>query len=251
MQDYYLLLLFLAGVAAGFINTMAGGGSLLTLPMLIFLGLPSAMANGTNRVALLAQNITAVAGFRQKGYFDFKYGMLLGLPAMLGSLLGARLAVNLPDALFNRILAIVMLIVLFVILFEPHKRFINYDGKTSRYKKIITVVLFFFLGIYGGFIQAGTGFIIIAGLSVLTGMSLVKINSLKVFVVGLYMATSLAVFFFSGNVNWGIGLILAAGNSTGAWLGSAFAVAKGDKWIKVVLFVAVVAMALRLLFNSM
>ncbi|MEW6624109.1 MAG: sulfite exporter TauE/SafE family protein [Bacillota bacterium] len=248
MPDYYIVLVLAAGVVAGFLNTVGGGGSLLTMPMLIFLGMPSAMANGTNRVAVLVQNLVAVAGFRHKGFFDLKFGLLLGVPAMAGSVLGAKLAINLPDEVFNKVLALVMLLVLVVILFEPHKKYIKYDNEEmSREKKILAAAAFFFIGVYGGFIQAGVGFIIIASLSVLTGLSLVKINSLKVFVVGLYIITSLIVFVQSGNVNWVIGLILAAGNAVGAWLGTVFAVSKGDKWIKVVLSVSVIAMALKLL----
>ena len=247
MPDYYIPLILITGIVAGFLNTVGGGGSLITMPMLIFFGMPSAMANGTNRIALVVQNIVAVAGFRHKGFFDLRFGLMLGIPAMIGSILGASLAINLADEVFNKILAFVMLIVLFVILFEPHKKYIKYEEELSNEKKWLAGVVFFFVGIYGGFIQAGDGFIIIASLSILTGTSLIKINSLKVFVVGLYIITSLIVFLLSGNVNWLIGLILAAGNGAGAWLGSIFAVSGGDKWIKWVLSASVIAMALKLL----
>ncbi len=247
LPDYYIILVLLTGIVAGFLNTVGGGGSLITMPILIFLGMPSAMANGTNRVALLVQDIVAVLGFRSKGYFDLKFGLTLGIPAMVGSIIGARFAVNLPDDIFNKILAVVMMLILVVIIFEPHKKFIKYESEISKEKKWLSIIVFFFIGIYGGFIQAGVGFIIIASLSILTGLSLVHINSLKVFVIGMYILTSLIVFGVSGNVNWMTGLLLALGNATGAWLGSIFAVSRGDKWIKVVLSVSVIAMALKLL----
>ncbi|MBZ4687220.1 MAG: uncharacterized protein PWQ96_837 [Clostridia bacterium] len=243
-----VLLILATGMLAGFFNTMAGGGSLLTMPVLIFLGLPSAVANGTNRIALLIQNIVAVANFRNKGYFDLKLGLMLGIPALLGSIVGANIAVSLNDELFNKILAIVMLVVLFLILKKPHRKLTSSEEENvTRKQKIASVITFFFIGIYGGFIQAGVGFIIIAALTVLTGMSLVKINSVKVFVILIYMISSLGIFVFNGKVNWILGFTLAIGNSLGAWIGSNFAVKKGDKFIKGILFVAVIAMAAKLL----
>ncbi|MDI3534593.1 MAG: uncharacterized protein PWQ82_958 [Thermosediminibacterales bacterium] len=247
MPLFHIILILITGIAAGFLNTVGGGGSLLTMPMLIFLGLGSAMANGTNRVAVMVQNIVATINFRRKGFFDYKLSLMLGIPAVLGSIVGARFAISLPDEIFNKILAAIMLMVLAVILFQPHKRFVSVQENLSSKRKAAAVIAFFFVGIYGGFIQAGVGFIIIATLSVLTGLSLVKINSLKVFIVAIYTLSSLLVFLISGNVNLILGLILAVGNGIGAWLGSNFAVAKGDKWIRVILAISVIAMAAKLM----
>ncbi|MCF8010237.1 MAG: sulfite exporter TauE/SafE family protein [Clostridiales bacterium] len=245
------VLILIIGIAAGFINVLAGGGSLLTMPVLIFLGLPSAVANGTNRIALLVQNIIAVYNFKNKGFFDWKLSLLLGIPAVLGSIVGANIAITLPDQVFNKILGVVMLMVLILILWEPQKKIALQDDKDtnelSTGRKIMSAAAFFFVGIYGGFIQAGVGFIIIASLSLLAGMTLVKINSIKVFVVGVYMLFSLVVFIINGQVNWMLGAALAVGNGIGAWLGSNFAVDKGDKWIRRVLFITVIFMAAKLL----
>ena len=91
----YALLTF-TGMFAGFLNSVAGGGSLLTLPVLIFLGLPGAtIANGTNRLAIMLQNIVGVVGFRRKGVSDFSYGILITLPAMLGAVFGTLLVIKL------------------------------------------------------------------------------------------------------------------------------------------------------------
>lgn len=247
MSILTVIFILLAGTAAGFMNTLAGGGSLITLPVLIFLGLPSAVANGTNRIALMLQNITAILNFKRKGYFDLKLSLLLGIPAVLGSILGAQLANTMSDQLFNQILAVVMIVMLALILWNPTRKFNPTQENLSRKRRIIAVIAFFFVGIYGGFIQAGVGIIIIATLSLITGLNLVKINSLKVFVVALYTISSLAVFILNGNINWILGLTLAVGNSIGAWLGSTFAVLKGDKLVKVVLTIAVLLMAGHLL----
>ncbi len=246
MNTLHIVLTISAGVLAGFLNTVAGGGSLITMPVLIFLGLPSAVANGTNRIAIMAQNIVAVTNFRSKGFFDLKPGLMLALPATLGAIAGSKIAVSLPDYIFNKVLAVVMIAVMALIVFNPHKR-TKTDSKLMSYKsKAAGMIVFFFIGVYGGFIQAGVGFIIIAALTFITGYSLVRINSLKVFIVAAYMLSSLAVFVLSGKINWLYGLCLASGNGLGAFLGSSFSVKKGDAWIKAVLVIAVIGMALKL-----
>jgi len=247
MDIFRLALIIIVGIIAGFFNTVAGGGSLITMPVLIFLGLPSAVANGTNRVALMAQNIVAITNFRHKGYFDWRLGILLAIPAVLGSILGSNIAVSLPDNIFNKILAVIMVIVLIFILWQPQKKLKGKEETLSLRNKIICVIIFFGVGVYGGFMQAGVGFIIIAALTLITGYSLVRINSLKVFVIAIYTISALSVFIWHGKVDWLYGLCLAAGNSLGGYLGSTFSVKKGDKWIKVILIIAVTAMSLKLL----
>lgn len=249
-MDYLKIILILgAGIAAGFINTLAGGGSLLTLPALIFAGLPAAVANGTNRIAIMVQTITAVSNFKKKGFFNLKLSLMLAIPAVLGSLLGARIAISIPDEIFNQILAVVMVIMMAIILINPTKRFGRVVENLSTKRKLTAVITFFFVGIYGGFIQAGVGFIIITSLTLITGLSLVKINSIKVFVVGVYTISSLLVFIFSGNINYIYGFILAIGNGFGAWLGSTFAIKKGDKWIRIILIITLIIMAINLMLK--
>lgn len=242
-------LILITGVAAGFINTIGGGGSLLTIPMLIFLGLPAGTANGTNRIAIIVQNIVGVTNFRSKGFFYPKQSFILGIPAILGSILGAKVAVTISGELFERILAIVMIIVLVIILTRPEKKFIKeIDSENlSTLRLLIAMIAFFGVGLYGGFLQAGVGFIIIVALTLITGMSLVKVNSLKVFIILIYTIASLLVFFVNGKVDIILGLTLAVGNALGAYLGSNFVVSKGDKWIRVFLVITILAMSAKLL----
>ena len=244
-------LILVTGVFAGFLNTVAGGGSLLTLPVLIFLGLPPATANGTNRVAVFVQNASGIMGFRRKGVSDFGYSALLTLPALVGAWFGAKIAVEMNEIVFNRVLAGIMLAVLLLTIFNPTKRLQSETANLSIARKIIGMVVFFFVGIYGGFIQAGAGFIIIAALTLTNGFDLVRTNAIKLFVVFFYTVIALFVFIRSGNVQWGLGLTLAVGNATGAWIGSHWAVDKGDKWIRVVLVVAVLAFAIRLFWKTL
>ncbi|KKL87436.1 hypothetical protein LCGC14_1934730 [marine sediment metagenome] len=252
MEIWQIPVIFIVGVTAGVINTLAGGGSLLTLPILIFLGLPTAMANGTNRFAIMVQCLFAVAGFKRKGISNFKLSLLLSAPALIGAIVGAQVAVDMSDALFKRVLAIIMLLVLGLILWNPTKKWqINpqYDGDTIGLgwnRLIITMIVFFFIGIYGGFIQAGVGFIIIAALTTISGLNLVDTNSHKVFIVGIYTVFALLVFAFNGKICWTVGIALAAGNGLGGWLGSHWAVARGERWLRLILAVCVVAMVMKL-----
>lgn len=245
-----IIILLAVGVFAGFLNTLAGGGSLLTLPILIFLGLPTATANGTNRVALVAQNSVAVWNFRRKGFFDWRLGLILGIPAMLSSIIGARLAIYTPDAVFNKILAVIMLLVLWLTVMPKKKKNVSEaQEQISRKQKVIGIIGFIIIGIYSGFMQAGIGFVIIAFTEMLFQISLVKVNSIKAFVIGLCMISSLATYVIHGNVQWFYGILLAVGQGVGAWLGSNFAVDKGEKWIRRILVLTVVSMSAKLFFH--
>ena len=219
---------------------------MLTIPMLIFLGLPSATANGTNRIAIEVQNIAAILGFRRKGVDDWKLGLQFAIPATLGAIVGARIAIDLPESVFRGVLAVIMLLVLGLILWNPTHRLKKYEAPMTPLRRLVTMVALFCAGVYGGFIQAGVGFILIATLVTGTGLDLVRVNSHKVLIVALYTLFAIAVFAASGKINWGLGIVLAIGNGLGGWIGSSFAVSKGEKWVRGVLIVAVLAMALRL-----
>ena len=243
-----LALVLVVGVAAGFLNTVAGGGSALTMPMLIFLGLPSSVANGTARVAIMLQNITAVASFRGKGHFEPALSLQLGLPALAGAVVGSRIAVDISDSVFNMVLAGVMVLVLVSIFFKPKRSTAQAAGPQpapTGGRRVGLMAIFFAIGVYGGFIQAGVGFLIMSSLIFLTGYDLVRINAVKVAVILVYTVAALTVFLLGGKVEWGPGLTLAVGNSAGAWLGARFSVAGGEVWIRVILIIAVLVMAVR------
>lgn len=249
MELWHAPLLIGLGTIAGFINAVAGGGSLLTLPLLIFLGLPPAIANGTNRVSVLALTATAAGGYASKGINTFPYSLWLGLAAIPGALLGAWLAVDIDGDLFNKILAGIMIIALASILLDPiMKKKMGGVERMETKHKVINILLYFMIGVYGGFIQAGIGFVMLVTLSMVHRMDLAKANSIKVSVVFIYTLAVLGFFIWQDKVNWLYGITLAIGTSAGAWIGSRWAVKKGDIWIRVILVVMVVAMAVKLFF---
>lgn len=245
---YHYPLLILVGFVVGFINTVAGGGSLLSLPFLIFLGLPSNIANGTNRVAIVVQTALATAGFKSKGVSTFPFNAYLGIAAFVGAIIGAYIAVDVTGEVFNRILAMVMIAVVVIIVFSPKMNVVHLKERLTGKYLWLGMLGFFFFGIYGGFINAGLGFLMMLFLHYVNRMSLVRSNATKVAVVFFYMVAALAVFAFNDKVNWKIGLILAIGNGSGAWFSSRFSVKMGDGFIKIFLVFMVVIMAIKLWF---
>ncbi len=240
----HFLILFGVGLLAGTINVMAGGGSTLTLPTLIFLGLDAATANGTNRVAIALQNIFATLSFRQEKVSRFRQSLTFALWAMPGAIAGAIVAVRISDAWFQRILGIVMIVIV-ISMMLPRR-----GGKETTPEGIKSWWVYpalFGIGFYGGFIQMGVGFLFMAAFYHLLRMNLVFVNMHKVVVILLYTGPTLLVFALSGNVDWALGLSLAAGNALGAWWAAKLAVRKGEKFIRYVLIVAVLIMAAKIL----
>jgi len=240
--------LIFIGFIAGGINTIAGGGSLLTLPILIFLGLPPNVANGTNRIAILFQNIFTTAGFKSKGVITFPFSIYIGVAALVGSLIGTQIAVDIKGETFNKILALIMVIIVFYMVFKPKTTIENAIEKTSGKHLWLSILLFFFVGIYGGFIQAGVGFIILLVLSSVNNLSLVKSNAVKVTVVLIYTIASVIVFAYNDKIDWQMGLTLAIGNAAGGWFASRWSVNKGDGLVRKFLIVMVIIMAIKLWF---
>jgi hypothetical protein len=239
-----ILILFIVGAVAAFINVNAGGGSSLTLPVLIFLGLDPTVANGTNRVAIIFQNISAVHSFKNENFFELKNSLILSALTLPGAIAGAIIAVEIDDDLFQKILAMVMILIIITMLL-PQKKV----DKTNLNFKIdwkITLAMIV-VGFYGAFIQVGVGFLLMASFQYLMKLDLIRVNMHKVFVVLVFTVPALIVFILTDNINWYYGLTLSAGNAFGGWWGAKLSVKKGEKLIKFVLIVAILIMAVKLL----
>jgi uncharacterized membrane protein YfcA len=249
MEWYYYIIVVLVGIVAGIINTLAAGGSLLTLPVLMALGLPPNMANGTNRIAIFLQNVVGVGRFHKMKVMDFPSGFRVGLPAALGAIAGAFIAVNLNDEAMKLAIAGVMILVFFLILLKPN-RWINSHEEHPPIPYWLQVIVFFFVGVYGGFIQAGVGFFLLTSLVLGSGFELLKANALKLFVILLYTPLAIVIFFIHGDVNLTLGLVLAVGNMTGAWIGTRMAVKRGAKFIRYFVLVAILFAATKLILDA-
>ncbi|WP_447975477.1 sulfite exporter TauE/SafE family protein [Nitrospira sp. Kam-Ns4a] len=241
-------LLAAAGCMAGAVNVIAGGGSFLTLPLLIFLGLPATVANGTNRVAILLQNVAAVWGFHRHGVLDWRALAWAAVPATIGSVFGAWAALAVGDEVFKKILAILMVAVTLWTLWDPFAERQLAEGVRSGEVGSPGLALglgFFLVGVYGGFVQAGVGFLVLAG-TTWAGLDLIRGNAVKVLTVLASTAVSLAIFVSAGKIHWGMGLALAAGMVAGGLVGVRLTVLKGHAWVKGVVTATVVAFAVKL-----
>lgn len=245
---YAYLLLFGVGVVAGTLNVLAGGGSFITLPVMIFLGLPATVANGTNRVAILVQNVGAVAGFSRHRLVRRSWILRAAVPALLGAGFGTWLAVVMGDRAFEKLLATLMVAVTLWTLWDPAGKARQTEEMGEAFGPAGRWALaggFFLVGVYGGLVQAGIGFLILT-LTTLAGLDLVRGNALKVLLILIFTPLSLAIFAATDNVNWAMGGALGAGTFLGGLLGVRITVLKGHAWVKRVVLVAVIVFAVKL-----
>lgn len=234
-----IVLLIISGVMVGFINTLAGGGSIISLSVLIFFGLPATVANGTNRIAISLQTLIATGSFKQQKVLDHKKGLILAIPAVIGSILGAKIAADINEVIFERAMAVIIIIMLFFILYKPQRWLIGKEDLIREKIKVWQVILFFFIGVYGGFIHIGVGYLLLGGIVLGVGYDLVKANAIKVLIVLLYTPFALFVFIINGQVDYKLGFILAIGNVIGAFVASRMAVSWGANFVRWVMVVIV------------
>lgn len=250
------LLLFAVGALSAALNVVAGGGSFLALPVMIFLGLPATVANGTNRIAILAQNVAAVWGFQRHRLVAWDLLSSAAVPAVVGAGLGTWAAIEIGDETFRRTLAVIMVAISLWSLWDsPGRRDPESPGaqrgeagrlrEGDRLGRTGVAIAFFLAGFYGGFVQAGVGFLLLAA-TTQAGLDLVRGNALKVLVILAFTPLSLALFALGGKVAWGMGAALAAGSVLGALVGVRLTVLKGDRWVRQVVTVTVIAFAVLL-----
>lgn len=245
MELSSVFILFAAGIAAGFVNVIAGGGSSLTLPALIFLGLDSSVANGTNRIGVLLQNVSAVYSFKNEKYLETAASLRLAIATLPGSIAGAILSTQLSNDVFNKILGIIMIGIIIMMIIPKNKN--KYPDIETKHIPISAHISMLFIGFYGGFIQVGIGFLLMAALRELLKVNLIRVNMHKVFVVLISTVPAFMVFILTNNVHWGYGLCLASGNVLGAWFSAKIQVKKGEEFIRIFLVIVILGMAVKLL----
>ena len=233
------------GALAGFINILAGGGSFLTVPILIFMGMPATLANATNRLGIFMQSLTGVGKFHSYGVFPLRFSILVTIPAVFGSVAGTWLATVVSDHAFKKYLAIFMVLMTLATFLKPgrmlQKRAIDYSP--GRWAAIVAA--FFGIGLYGGFIQAGVGFLILSAM-LLTGYDFVAGNATKTFTILIFTFVSLLIFMVKGMVQYAPGLALGLGSMVGAVLGAKVTVQKGNVFIQRFVVVTVLLFAVLL-----
>jgi uncharacterized membrane protein YfcA len=166
--------------------------------------------------------------------------------ALPGAIAGSIIAVNISDELFKDILGYAMIGVIISMVFRKSNQKKN-QSKSLHHNSWFIYPAMFAIGLYGGFIQVGVGFVLMASIYHLMKIGLVRVNMHKVFIVFIYTIPALLVFIFTSNVNWKFGLALAAGTASGAWWSAKVSVKKGEGIIRIVLMILMLIMSLILL----
>ena len=243
MEPLDVVLLLVGGLAAGVINTMAGGGSLLTVPLLVLAGVPGNVANGSNRIGILTSNVTAAATFRRLGVSGLTRILPVLVPVAIGAAAGAVLVGQLADETFDRVFGFLMVPVLIMSLRQPS---VEAKQTGDRWSSPMAALVFFGIGLYGGAFQAGLGLFLVLALSQ-SGLDLVVANNIKVLVTLVVTLAALPVFILGGRVDWVPALVLAVGFAAGGFMGARFTVRGGDRIVRPVLVLSVLGFSGRLL----
>jgi uncharacterized membrane protein YfcA len=248
MNITYDFILIFVGILVGFINTLAGGGSSVLYPILIFMGMPIHTAIGTSRVGFIAQGIFSVAGFKSKGIFIFPFNLYAAVAAMTGGLIGAWISLQVPSKNLTRILAFIMIMIAFLILIQAKINNHNKKYRISGKWLWISLIVYFFIGMYGGFIQAGMGFMIILAGTLINHFNLTQANSIKALIVLILTIPTLLMFALEDKVNWQAGFAIAIGTALGSWLTSRWSVSVNEKYIRIFIAFIIVILAGKLYY---
>jgi uncharacterized membrane protein YfcA len=246
----HIILVLFTGLICGIINTLAGSGSLISLPILMFIGLPPHVANGTNRIGILFQNIVSTRNFKKQKILDVKMGWKVAIPSILGSVTGAFIVLELNERAIEIAVGVVLFIMLIPIFLKPGRWLQGSKPEDMASGQTLRFIIFFLIGAYGGFIQAGVGIFLLSALVLNAGYDLVKANALKVFINLIFTPFALAVFIYKGQIDIVAGLVLAVGNSIGAYFASKYAVAWGAAFVRYVLIIVILGAGTKLLFFS-
>lgn len=241
------IVLIISGILVGFINTLAGGGTVVSISLFMFLGLPPVIANGTNRIPIIFQTLTAVFLYQKKKMIDWGKGIKLSIPIVLGNISGAFLANFLPGNIFSYLFAVIVLLFGFSMIFDPNRWIRENKALQIKPVSIIQYLTYFFLGIYGGFAHVGIGYMFLGMLVLVSGYDLIKANVFKIVFVMCSVPFSLIVYASQGHVDWGAGLIHAIGNVIGAYIGVRFAIKKNISFIRYIVLSLVFLVILQLL----
>ncbi|MEM6268562.1 MAG: sulfite exporter TauE/SafE family protein [Bacteroidota bacterium] len=231
------------GLLTGFINTLAGGGSLLTLPFLIFLGLEAPVANGTNRIGIFFQTLVGGIVLRRKTKMSLSGSGIYLIPAITAAIVGALLAVKIDDEQMKIIIGVVMAFMLIPILMNRDKWLATESRPSARNRRPLLVVVFLALGFYGGFIQAGIGVFLISALVLIANYTLTHANVLKNLIIAAYTLPAIVVFLVNDQVHWPFGILLMSGQVTGSWVAAKFAgeskhAPKVIRWLLIIMVAA-------------
>ena len=226
-------LLVLGGTCAGYVNAIAGGGSALTIPLLMICGVDVAAANGTNRIAVGIQAVAAAASFHQQNVRPWRPALWSLSYVLAGAGVGALVAVRLPLPALEFAFALIFLGLAIVI---GRGGRLPPDDRNS-YSSGVQALGFLGIGLYAGIFQAGVGSPLMLALIQFLGLDVVQANGAKAIIIAIYTAAILVVFSWAGQVVWSYGLLVGAGGVLGSWLGTRAVIEKGASLVRGVVVV--------------
>jgi len=241
-------LIFLVGIAGGFVNTLAGGATLLTFPTLVFAGLAPQVANATNCFAIFLQSLTGTVAFSRKGIKNPGLVLRLTVPVILGAMCGSYLAVELDPDVFRRVVGVLMICSVLVIFFNPRRAAIAENTAISVKRHVLGTIVFFFVGAYGGFFGAGMGIITLGLMALIYHKSAIMGNAVKVGLVALANLAAVAVFLYYGKVRFFYAIPLGLGVMLGAWISVHIALEKGEQWVRRFILLVGIGAAIKIIF---
>ena len=242
-----IIVLIISGIIVGFINTLAGGGTIISMSLFMLLGLPPVVANGTNRIPIILQNVVSAFNFYRDKKLDIKKAIYCTVPVIVGSLFGSSLSIVISDSVFIVFFVVIMVIMLLLMFLKPDKWLKGDITKMTAPISKLQLFFYFLIGIYAGFIHIGMGYFLLAVLVLMGGYDLLRANAMKSFIVLFYVPFSLIFFIYYGKINYEFGLIHAIGNMIGAYVASKWAIKWGMNFIRWVVVIFVIISCLHVL----
>jgi uncharacterized membrane protein YfcA len=248
---YFYPLFFLAGLMAGLINTLAGNGSVFTLSLLLFAGMPAGLANGTNRVGAMVQVLVSVLTFRKAPKFKplLKESTWLMIPTVIGTIVGANSALQVSDEILTKVIGYLMIFMLGIVLLKP-KRWLIETASREHNKSVLNFIIFFAIGWYAGFIQMGMGILFLGALVLVSKYSLIDANFIKIIICFIILIPALFIYVYNDQVDWKPAIALAIGQGLGGWFATKFALENENAtiWVRRLL-ILMISLAIIKLFN--
>lgn len=246
MEIWPYIIAVIGGLFAGFINTLAGNGSTITLTIFTeVLGLPGNIANATNRIGVFTQCVAGVAAFQKNGKLKLERSWPYIVLTTVGSLGGIALALWVSNEQFIVVFRYLMIVMFLLIVVKP-ERWIRDTDPTHRPNWWIAAPAFLAIGFYGGFIQMGMGLFFLAAMVLGARFSMTESNAAKLTVVAIYTGIAIAIFAWRGLIDWKMGAIVAVGQTIGGWVTAMYA-SKSKRANEVAYWVLVVVVILGIL----
>ncbi len=243
-----LVILLLSGVLVGFINTLAGGGTVISVATFMAMGLPIVVATGTNRIPVIMQNLVASIIFKKQKLYTFKEAFRLAIPILLGSIISAQFTTMMDDTIFTYIFMGGLLLFCVLLFYKPDR----WQRTQSEIKKVAIkeYIILFVIGLYGGSVYIGIGYMLLALFVLSLGYDLIRANALKNLMALMLGPLSIIPFILTDNVNYSMGLAHGIGNVFGAFIASHYAKRIGHKFIRKLLVVMVICSVIYTVYDT-